>query len=241
MFYFLEIYYRFFFYVVFNISFLGIVYFYKELILWIIVFPFMLTNYTNNFQTHFIYTHPTELFYIIFYLLFIFCIIINLIYIMLSLLDFFKTSVYYTKFSFFQKLTFYVVFLFMSCNVLFILYIIPFLFCFFESYNTVDIVNLNLHRELRIKSYVHFVIEYLIISNFLFYFIILIFTTIFSFNILFFLKHKKFFSFINILLSTFFSPPDIISQLILFIILSLLSEILFLILVFKIKFNKVIY
>lgn len=241
MFYFFEIYYRGFFYVLFNIMLFGVLYLYKELILWITVFPLILINYTNNFQTHFIYTHPTELFYIIFYLLFIFCIIINLIYIFLILLDFFKTSLCYTKFIFFQKINFYFFFLIVIFNVFFILYIIPFVFCFFESYNTADVVNLNLNRELRIKSYVNFFIEYLIISNFIFYFLIIIFIIIFSFNLLFFLKNKKFFSFINILVATLFSPPDVISQILLFVLLSLLIEFLFLILIFKLKFSKVTY
>lgn len=238
MFYFLEIYYRIFFLFVFNTSFFFILYFYKELLIWIIIFPF---NFNKKFQNHFIYTHPTELFNTIFYLIFFICLIVNLIYIIVILLDFFKTSLIKSKFIFFQKL---IVLIFVFCfsfNLIFIFYLIPFVFFFFESYNTTENVNLDLIMELRIESYIKFFIEYLILSNFIFYFIILLLLFIFLFKFILFLKNKKFIVLINILLSTLFSPPDIFSQLTIFFILSFLIELLFLTLLFKLKFNKVTY
>lgn len=103
MFYFLEIYYRSFFYLFFNILFFSILYLYKEILIWSIVFPFMFVNLNKNLSQHFIYTHPTEIFNIIFYLIFSFCLIMNLIYIALMLLDFFKTSIIKTKVFFFKN------------------------------------------------------------------------------------------------------------------------------------------
>ena len=238
MFYLLEIYYRSLFYFFFNLFLLTTLYCNKELLVWFVVLPF---NFNKKAQNSFIYTHPTELFNIIFYLLFFIAILINLIYIIFICLDFFKTSLNKTKFQFFQKLSFIVFLLILTFNLIFLFYIIPCLFLFFESYNNTTNFGLDLIMELRIESYVKFFIDSLIVSNFLFYFILGLLLLIFSFNFIFLLKNKKLLFLINILLATFFSPPDIISQLSLFCVLTFLVELIFLVLLFKLKFNMVAY
>jgi len=241
MFYFIDIYYRSLFFVFFNIILFFILYLYKELLLWIIVFPLFFVKTNIKVQTHFIYTHPTELFNLLFYIILIFTGIINFLYLIVMLLDFLKTSINKTKLFFFQKLSLYFVFFLLIFNISFVVYISPFLFYFFESYNSLGIVSLNLQQEFRIKSYVRFFIDLLVLFNFAFYFVIIVLILIFLFSFLFFLRNKKFLIFLNILLATLFSPPDVFSQLILFLVLSFLMEIFFFILLFKLKFNMVTY
>lgn len=238
MFYFLELYYRSLFYFIFNSALLPILYYNKELIIWVIVFPF---NFNKKFQNHFIYTHPTEIFNIIIYLIFFIFLMINIIYVFFIFLDFSKTSINVTKFMFFKKLSFVTFILTIIFNLIFLLYIIPFLFVFFESYNNEKNFCFDLIMELRIESYTKFFITSLITSNLVFFFILLILLFICSFNFGLFLKNKKFFILTNILLATLFSPPDIISQIIIFFFLTFLLEIILLFLLFKIKFNMVTY
>ena len=115
-------------------------------------------------------------------------------------------------------------------------YLVPHIWHFFSSFQFEMTSNFSLDFEPKFNSYLSFIFNLFTVSIFLIVFIfVLILLILFEFislNIL--LLNRKYIFFAFLLLSTLISPPDIISQVFLTILLSLLFEaILFIVLIIK--------
>lgn len=237
MFYLKELYIRIIFSGIVTLSLFLIFYIYIKELIFLIVFPFIIQN--KNLIKHFIYTHPIELLssiiQIIFLLLFIFCIP----YITWTTRDFLKSSLTKKEEKALYSILTKVCYLIILVNIIGFTFVFPIIWLFFESFNFKTNLNLKIYLELKIEDYIHFVIDYLYLTNTAIIILLIIYNFIVYNNINFLLKNKKYITLMNIIIATFISPPDIVFQLILFMVLQILLEFIHFFILFKIKFNTV--
>lgn len=192
---------------------------------------------------HFIYTHPIELFNIYIIIIYIFFFYFIFPYLIWQVLDFLKTG-FYTKE--FQKIKFLYLlscFIFLSCNLGAVFYLLPHLWSIFYSLNSTFEFKMliDIYYELKIKDYFFFIFLLLYYINLFLIFLFLIYLIIMTLPISKLIKQKKIFILINLLVATFLSPPDLLSQFFLLFFLTAFFEfglIIFNIVLKYIKYNK---
>ena len=239
MFYIKELYFRIIF-IIFVISTLFFTFYnYKYIILLIFLIPNQM--FGNCLIRDFIYTNPTELLLALIDLSIFFTVLFSIPYMIWMLLDFTKTGLYNNEYKkikiYFNKIIIIIILL----NVILFFLLLPTVLKFFQSFNSFQTENINITLELKICEFVNFVYSIFYIINIGLILILILIGIITINGITFYIKYKKIFLTINIITATILSPPDISSQIILFMILNFFLESFQLIISYKIKTNKVTY
>lgn len=235
MFYIKEIYLRLV-YLILVLFFLFYIYYqYREITFVIFLIPSKLMGY--ELVEHFIYTNPTELIYSFLTLNFFFIILFLTPYTLWIFLDFLKPGLFineYTKLNFYTK-SFNITAVLI--NIILFIVIFPIIFKFFQSFNIMDLKNLDIKFELKIIEFVYFIYNvFYIINTALTCLMVLLLIIVFN-GISFYIQHKKFFIIIGLIAATLISTPDIVSQITLFVIINLTLEFFQFIIIYKNKFN----
>jgi sec-independent protein translocase protein TatC len=192
---------------------------------------------------HFIYTHPTELFTVQVLLVVYFCLFFTFSYFIWQIFDFLKSSISKSEYFRFQNILCFAIFFIIVSNVLGLYYIFPNIWFFLESFNC----SLTLHQsstfflELRIYEYFLFTTNFIRVINLSMLFMLSLLIVFLFYGLKNLIYWKKLFIFFNMVFATLLSPPDIYSQLIIFLILTLLLECLICILVVTNKTRKFIF
>lgn len=209
------------------LSIIGVCYLYKEIILFIFINS---SNYFNLSKTkpYFIFTNVSEIFYVYLDLLLFITNQITLLMFFYHMFIFLSLGLYKSEFKK-LKLTFqtflivWVISIFLLCK-----FVIPYSWAFFLSFqqnNKTDKL-ISFFFEAKIIEYFNYFTDlyYLCLINCQFFALLTLVLTTFTKKKIKTLR--KIFYFIFILFSTLMTPPDIISQLILTLILILIYEIL---------------
>ncbi len=209
-------------------------YFYKNLI-----FIFF-SDILQNSVLHFIYTNPFELLniYIDLYIYLSFYFIFPFIF--WHIIDFLKTGFFIYEFQFltYYLISFCISFYFFNTFCLF--YLLPKFWIIFEVFNNSSLFFLfvNIFYELKIADYFQFLFNFLMIFNMSFFFFFSIYNLFIFLGVKKLIYYKIFLIVINILLATFLSPPELISQIFYIFILSCILEIYFFISLLQKKYSN---
>lgn len=220
MFYVKEIYFRFLYAFFVIITLMLSFYVYKEYLLLL----FVVQNNTENYSiiNHFIYTHPGELIFALLKLNIHVSLIFFIPYILWSILDFFTTSLYIFEYINIKKYIYKLQTAIIIFNITLFILIFPRIYQFLESFNNFKNYNFNILFELKVEDFVVFIITVFNAINLGVLFIICICILLVFKGIKLFFKYKKIFSFLNLLIATLISTPEISAQLSLFLLLEFL-------------------
>jgi len=245
MFYFKELFVRFQYLVFSFLLTVFILYSYKGIIFILLTIPLIDLNYdhteTLNSYSNFIYTRPAELLTIHFFSIFCISIVIQTPYALWHLVDFIKSSLFLEEYKKIIKILISLFVSFTVFNSLCFFFIFPKIWSFFQKFNTLvnQSENLNFSLELSVQDYFLFVLGFIYFVNIF----IVIFYSLTFFMLIFgvenFIYWKKLFIFINIVFATLLSPPDVYSQIVILIFLSVLLELILFTFVYLSKVNKI--
>ena len=236
MFYFKDILLRILYSCMLLISLFIILYLYKEIIINLVILPFIFFN--KKTIKYFIYTHPTELFYSVSIFLLFLVLLIIIPYVLWSIIDFLKPGLYCSEKLLLKKIVKRITFFISFINASFLFFIFPLFWNFFESWNSFSNEIFKFYLELKLENYLNYLMNFIIIVNVGMILLILAYILILQCGILYFYNIKKMLILINILIATFISPPDVIFQIVLFFILNLIIESISYFFLLLIKINK---
>lgn len=242
MFYIKEFYFRCQYFIISFLLSAFICHFYKNIL--VLTICCSLINYYSIFYasfSKFIYNHPTELLKIQILTAFLIILFFLLHYVIWSLLDFVKSCLRKTEYKKLCVLTSLGLFLCSFLNLLCFVFLFPYIWFFFQNLNTFkysESSSLIIFFELRIQDYFYFVFDFFYLINLLVFIFLLFYLFIFSFGITSLISWKKLFIFVNILFATFLSPPDVYSQIIVFLSLSFISEFIAVLYLYLFKLKK---
>ena len=240
MFYIKEFYLKSFFFFLSCILVIAILYLNKFNLIWLITSPILYFLKQTTFSGVFIYTHPIEFFIVIFNLILYFTIIFIFPYLLWLFLDFFKSGLFLYEYILIKKKIFFILSTAIILNIIGFSFFLPSIWFFFESFNTNILNDIKILMEIKIQDYFYFVFDYIVTINFAF---LLIFCFYFYFSVYstsFIIKNKNILFALNIIAATILSPPELIFQIIIFLILVCFSESLILYFLFFKIINKVI-
>jgi len=181
----------------------------------------------NTVLNYYIYTHPFELYYTHIY----FCFIISLHcvtpYLIWQLIDFSKTGVYFSEYHFLITFLRKSLSIYLICYIFLYSYIIPFFLEILQVSKKAYFSDVySIFFELKIQDFIYFIIYLNSIFTVIITFLILLSFCILKFSLSNIVRTKKIIYLVAIIFSTFVSPPDIISQVVLFLLIFLSFELI---------------
>lgn len=205
-------------------------YWYKDVLLFLVT-----QMHLNDVNLYFIFTDVTELFLVYFRLVFFFSIQIATWYLFYHLLSFLSTALYFYEFKFISFLLGSGTFFWFFSSLLSSYILIPFGWNFFLSFQ----LQQGFYFEARLNEYFNFY------SNV--YFLCLIYcqllTLLFLFlaniqqNYSYIKKYRKLYYYTFLIFSTLVTPPDLISQILTTLLITLVYEVILLFSIFQSQFN----
>lgn len=185
----------------------------------------VLNEQNSSDLNYYIYTHPFELYYSHLFFCFICSLYCLVPYLVWQFIDFIKTGIYNSEYlllsSFYKKC----LLIFIGSYMFLYGYILP---CFLEFLQSAKSAYLSevytLFFELKIQDFIKFIIYLNTLFTIIILFLIIISVFIFNFSLFNIIMTKKLIYLIAIIFSTFISPPDIASQLLLLIVILLTIE-----------------
>jgi len=202
---------------------------------------FSLIYNTNIFDfTHFIFFNPLELFKIHFFFILYFSSVFALPFCLWIILDFLVSSLKKKKYLLLRKIILIIILIYSFLNYFSFLFILPNIWLFFQNFNKFlsKLQFFSFSFELRLGEYYNFLYDFINITNLFFITCVSIVFIINGMGLNFFISRRKLFIFTNILFSTLLSPPEIITQLLLFVFFNFFLELLKLFFIFKIKIDN---
>lgn len=213
--YFIEIRNRIFLTAICGLSTILVSYFYKEVLLFIVVEPCTFNQSQNNYNIYyFIFTNITDLFLV--YLKLVTFVTLQLLipYIVLHIFSFLTPALYYKEYE--TYVTFIrLSFIFWFVSWILLNYItIPVTWIFFSNFqNLVSSKFIDIHFEAKLDEYLDFYVSmYYICVFYCQIFATLVFLLSLNFSLKAIKNFRKLYYFIFVMLSTLISPPDIFSQ-----------------------------
>ena len=243
MFYFKELYLRFYFFIFSFCSVLMVLWFYKKNLLTLLTFSLLdnlvLKSGKNVFE-HLIYTNPTEVFSIYLSLVLYFSLLLIFPYCVWQFLDFLRSSFYSREYVNVKSVLAKTFVFFGLTNFLGISVCFPYVWSFFNIFNRQNELNclLTFSLELRVQEYFNFFFVFLYLINLASFLVLLIMLILSFLNLQQKLYWKKLFTFFNVVFATLLSPPDVFSQLIFLFMLVLLFEFVVFYSIIKLKRTK---
>jgi len=237
--FFLRLFYLFFsFFLTFAICFI-----YKDTILFL--FSFFLISEANKLNIgfdHFIYTHPLELVTIFILLCIILSFFTALPFLFWQLLDFLKTGLYIKELFIIKCLIIFFLFFIYFLNFISLIILFPKIWFFFESFNTMALKNSLLSNsiffELKLQDYFSFLFDFFFNINLIIFLVLFLLFFVHYIGLIFLIRWKKLFIFLNIVFATLLSPPDVYSQLIIFVFLNIFLELFLVFYIIYLKLKK---
>ena len=217
-----------------TISVIGISYFYKEVLLFLIIEPDALNNFNVTLPLdYFIFTDVLEIFSVYIQLILFLSLQVFFLYFLYHCFIFLTPGLFFFEYNWLNYV-FKIIIVVWGLSVLISKYLlIPIMWNFFLSFKNLS--SITLHFEAKLNEYLNFYIS--------FYYLSILYSQIITFflicllylntNISVIKKFRKLYYYFWILLSTLISPPDIFSQIIISFILIFFYE--FFILVFLTK------
>jgi sec-independent protein translocase protein TatC len=239
MFYFQEFFFRLFYSLFCFLLVFFICFFYKNVIL-----QFLVSNATFSVSTckHLIYTYPSELFNIQIRMSFWIGFLVSFFFIFFSTLDYIRSGLFINEYKslnhlFFNSFVFYLLFIYLS-----IWYVFPQIWSFFIVFNNsvVNFQKVNFFFELKLEDFFFFFFNFIFVVNCISVIFIFFFNLIFFYGIVKLLSWKKLLIFLNIMFSTFLSPPDVFIQFSIYIYISIFFEFIIFFNIFFKKAKKII-
>jgi Sec-independent protein secretion pathway component TatC len=217
------------------LSVLIVAYYYKEIILFLIIKPSLNAN-LNFGLYYFIFTDVTEIFSVYIKVI-LFLVVQSFIFFLLyHIISFLNFAFFEKEYIFFNKLL-RTCFIAGVCSISVSSYIlIPFSWNFFFNFqNIVSYKFISLYFEPKIIEYLNFCISIYSISLFYFLIFAILFFIVsyFSNNINMFKKFRKLYYYSFVIFSTLITPPDIFSQLFFSFTLVFFFELFTIIFIFK--------
>lgn len=194
-----------------------ICYFYKETILFFLIKPYGL---------YFIFTNVTEVFSVYLELVAFVCIQIMIIYSTYQIFVFISPSLTLKEYVLFYYL-FVSVVLFWVLLINILNYLLVPLFCnFFLSFQS--LTSVSLYFEAKLNEYLSFYISLYYLSFFYLFIFVFVFFLLYKVNnnVNIIKRLRKIFYFVFVIISTFFSPPDVFSQILISFLNILIYEFL---------------
>lgn len=210
------------------ISLLIVFYTYKELLLFFILKTTQTLNRSSEcFYYYFIFTDVTEIFYVYFKLILFSSIQFTYLYAVYQILLFFSPAFFEAEYLFIKRTIVFSIVAWFFSSVFTCRYIIPVSWDFFLSFQSLNVnYSSNLYFEAKISEYVAFYFNmyfYCSIYSQTLVFIVILFNQ-YQKNIISIKKYRKIHIYSFILLSTFISPPDIFSQIVISFVFIFLYE-----------------
>jgi len=217
-------------------------YYYKNVLLILLSFSLLNSSTTNviDIFSNFIYTHPTELLKIHFFLILFLSVLFTIPYLSWHILDFLKSSLTFNDYTRICRLLLSLIIFILLVNSASFFVLLPNIWSFFQNFNTLENASqtLKFFFELRVQEYFLFVMDFISLVNLFIALGIFLFLIISSLGIINLLYWKKLFIFINIVFATLLSPPDVYSQILILITLSIIFEILIFIFLYYLKLEQ---
>lgn len=208
-------------------------YYYKTFLLIMVIISN--TSLSNDILNYFIFTSLTEMFTI--YIMLSFSLTSQIVYfiVLYQVICFLAPGLFKREYLFFRKIFFASVLLGLLSFYFFYNQLVPIVFKFFLSFQDYSIQTINFHFEAKIYEYLMFYKDLYLSCFFIFQnCIFLILLAGFTSNNLRVLKNiRKFIYIVFLVFSTLLTPPDVFSQIFLFLSLLIGFEILIFINVFK--------
>ena len=210
-------------------------YIYKETLLFLTLETFI-KNYENTSNLYLISTTITEIFSSYLKLSYFISIQFTLIIFLYQIIIFLAPGLYQKEYNKLIKIMFIIIIILLINIILFHKLILPFFWNFFLSFqSSFQNKNINVYFEGKFNEYLNFYISSYITINitinlFLTQFIII---DLVKNKTKFIKNNRKIFFLLFAIVSTLITPPDIISQIILIILFSILFEITLIIIILK--------
>lgn len=223
MFYLKEIYFRLIFVCILILCLFLVFYRYKDITFIIFLLPSKIGG--SILIEHFIYTHPAELLITLLNLNFFFVTLTAVPYVIWTTTDFLKTGLFKNEYKNLKEYFKTLSFLILSLNILIFVFTFPFIFKFFQSFNSFNKKDIQIKFELKVFDFICFTYNVFCIVNTCIIFIVVLFIVIAIKGVAFYIRYRKIFFLINIIAATFFSTPDVTSQITLFVLLVFILEV----------------
>jgi Sec-independent protein secretion pathway component TatC len=189
------------------------------------LFKSILNQQNDTILNYYIYTHPFELYYSHLFFCFILSLHFIIPYIIWQVIDFSKTGIYITEYKF-------IIFFFKKCLYIFFFsyfllygFLIPYFLEILQTTKTTYFSDFySVFFELKIQDFIHFILYVNSLFTIVVLFFIFLSHFIFKISLVNIITIKKILYLIAIIFSTFVSPPDIASQLILLIVILITVE-----------------
>lgn len=220
-------------------SLLSVIYLYKETLLFLIVIPSftsILKSDTNLTVSYFIFTNVTEIFSVYLQIIFFFSFQITFIFFIYHIFIFLSPAFFETEYRYLKLVIKTLILTWLASMFLANYAIIPLTWNFFLSFQELILDrSFSIHFEAKISEYSSFCISLYYICGFYFQAFIVLFLVLnyLNFNKNSIRKFRKLYYFIFVIFSTLISPPDIISQAFISLILVISYEILVFTFLFK--------
>ena len=208
-------------------------YWYKDVLLFLVT-----QMHLNDMNLYFIFTDVTELFYIYFRIIFFFLVQVITWYFCYHVFSFLSTALYFHEFKFINFLFSSGTFFWILSGLLSTYVLIPFGWNFFLSFQ----LQQGFYFEARISEYFSFYNN----AYFLCLTYCQLFTLLFLFlaniqqNYPYIKKYRKLYYYIFLIFSTLVTPPDLISQILTTLLITLVYEIILLFSMFQFFLDRLI-
>lgn len=223
MFYFYELLYRLLTFLYSYVFTVLILFFFKEELIFFCTLP---TTTGASRLEYLLFTNPSEIFYFIFTLNLFFSFLFIFPFFLWSFFDFLKTGLYLREWQTLKKVCYFYLLFFILFNLGAFFFLIPIMWNFFLSFTLKEVVLVDFYLELKAFEYYSFFIDFLIFFNIFFFFLFLLVYIIMTFKeFSLSLQYKRYIYLILLFFATFCTPPDLLSQVFLFLFLVALFEV----------------
>lgn len=185
----------------------------------------ILNEQNSGSLNYYIYTHPFELYYSHLFFCFICSLHIIVPYLIWQIIDFIKSGVYKSEYlllsGFYKKC----LIIFIGSYMFLYGYILPYFLELLQSAKSSYLSEVyTVFFELKIQDFIKFIVYLNTLFTIIILFLIILSVFIFKFSLLNIIMTKKLIYLVAIIFSTFISPPDIASQLLLLVVILLNIE-----------------
>lgn len=224
-----EIRYRLFFCILTFISTFIISFLFREELLYLLIKPLIFINFNENNINKLIFLNITEAFETYMFICLYFSILFTLKIFIFQIISFLSEALYQNEKKF---ITFFLINGYLLFLIIFYLiynFLIPIIWKFFIFFQNNSLSSFDLEFIAQLSIYIYFFLTLILklIFILLIPFIFGVAITIFEINLYKITKNRPFFLFLNLIIATIVSPPDIFSQIFITFLLTLFLEIIF--------------